>query len=352
VRSQLAHAVGISSAIGAVSGIVVAGATPRAFLQGALTGALIALFVHLSDVAVAGFRPTRWRFGLYVAITALATVVAICAGFAVAALPWVFVDGLGSWRIYAAAFLVAVVASIGFTWWFALDRLLGRGVLLGLLTGRYHHPRREERVFLFADLQLSTPIAERLGELRYHEFLNRVFIDAARPVERHGGQIHEYVGDEMVVTWKLEHGVRDWRCLRCALAIEAALGEARDGYEQEFGAVPQFRFALHSGVVVAGELGDLRREIAYTGETVNTAARIEAVAKESRRELVASEDVLRHAPLPPDLTAESLGTRHLGGKERPLELFAVTAAREASGGSGDSRSVSRANIDRDIDWNI
>jgi adenylate cyclase len=331
VRGELAGVIGVSSLIGAASGMAVAGATPRALLQGALSGALIAFFVHLSDVAVAGLRPSRWRFGLYLAVTALATIVAICAGFAVAALPWVFVDGPGSWRIYAAAFLVAVVVSIGFTWWFALNRLLGRGVLLGLLTGRYHHPRREERVFLFADLQRSTPIAERLGELRYHEFLNRVFIDAARPVEQYGGQIHEYVGDEMVVTWLLEDGLRDWRCLQCAVAISGVLDEAREDYEREFDAAPQFRFALHSGVVVAGELGDLRREIGYTGETVNTAARIEAIAKESGQELVASEDVLRHAPLPPDLTAESLGAHRLRGKAQPLELFAVRAVREAAG---------------------
>lgn len=331
MRSELAGVIGVSSLIGAGSGMLVAGATPRALLQGALSGAFIALFVHLSDVAVAGLRPSHWRFGLYLAVTALATVVAICVGFAVAALPWVFVDGLGSWRIYAAAFLVAVVVSIAFTWWFALNRLLGRGVLLGLLTGRYHRPRREERVFLFADLERSTPIAERLGELRYHEFLNRVFIDAARPVEQHGGQIHEYVGDEMVVTWLLEDGLRDWRCLRCAVAISDVLHEAHEDYEREFATAPQFRFALHSGVVVAGELGDLRREIAYTGETVNTAARIEAMAKQSGQKLVASEDVLRHAQLPSDIRAESLGTHHLRGKEQPLELFAVTADRAAGG---------------------
>jgi adenylate cyclase len=320
---RLARVIALSSAIGAASGSAVTGGTTRGLLQGVLSGMLIAVFVHLTDVAVDSLRLSRWRFGLYVAANALLTAAAICAGFALAALPWVFTEGVGSWRIYAVAFLIAIAVSIGFTWWFALNRLLGGGVLVGLLTGRYHHPRREARVFLFADLQRSTPLAERLGELRYHAFLNRVFSDAARPVERHAGQIHEYVGDEMVVTWSLEDGLRDWSCLRCAIAITDELDEAREDYHREFGELPLFRFALHSGVVVAGEIGDLRREIAYTGETVNTAARIEALAKEVGKELVASEDVLRHAALPPDLVAESLGAHRLRGKERALELFAV-----------------------------
>jgi adenylate cyclase len=197
------------------------------------------------------------------------------------------------------------------------------------LTGRRspgrpaHRPRREERIFLFGDLQRSTGIAERLGELRYHAFLNRVFVDAARPVEEYNGLIYQYVGDQMVVTWPLERGLADWNCLHCAGAINDALLEARDRYESEFGATPRFRFAVHCGPVVAGELGGARREIVFSGDTLNTVARIEGLAKEAEREFVVSEDVLRRAPLPDGLTAESLGVHTLPGKQRPLELFAL-----------------------------
>jgi adenylate cyclase len=266
---------------------------------------------------------SRLPFGLYVIVAALITAATVTAGLAAAALPWLFMGGLGDWQVYVVPFLVGIAASIGFTAWFTLDRLLGGGVLVGLLTGRYHHPRREERIFLFADLKRATGIAERLGELRYHAFLNRLFADAARPVEAHGGTIYQYVGDEMVVTWTLERGLRDWACLRCAFAIAEELDGASSSYQHEFGAGPGFRFALHAGPVVAGEIGGLKREIVYSGDTLNTAARIESLAKEAGRELVASEDLLRQAPLPSDITAESLGAHRLRGKERPVELFAV-----------------------------
>ena len=334
---------GISSAFGAVVGLAITGGTMRGLLQGALSGLLIALFVHAASSAVAGLGVGRLPFGAAIAISAIATAAAISAGLAVASVPWLVTEGPSSWRTYVIPFVSAVAAAIAFTWWFALDRLLGGGVLSGLLTGRYHRPRREDRVFLFADLQRSTGIAERLGELRYHAFLNRVFVDAARPVEEYDGAIYQYVGDQMVVTWPLARGLADWNCIRCAGAINSALLDARDRYTSEFGAMPRFRFAIHCGPVVAGELGGSRREIVFSGDTLNTAARIEGVAKETGRELVVSEEILRSTPLPAGLAAESLGVHRLPGKERPLELFALrdsgdgTAVYDADTGVGNER---------------
>lgn len=318
----------ISSAIGAVAGLLVTGGTLRGLLQGALSGALVSFFVRTTGGVGAQIGIRRWPFGASVTLSALLTAAAICAGIAAAALPWLFTGGVGSWRAYVIPFLTAVAASIAFTWWFALDRLLGGGVLVGLLTGRYHRPRREQRIFLFADLVRSTGLAERLGELDYHRFLNRAFVDAAPSVERHGGLIYQYVGDQMVVTWTLERGLEDWNCVRCALAIGDALEGAAAEYAEEFGAAPRFRFALHCGPVVAGEMGDLRREIVFSGDTLNTAARIEAVAKLAGRELVVSRDVLDHERLPSGLVAEPLGEHTLRGKEKPVELFAVSRSRE------------------------
>lgn len=315
---------GLSAAIGAAVGAAVTGGTTRGVLQGILSGTFISLFVRASGIAAAKLGLSRWRFGLYVTVNVLITAAAVCAGLAAAAAPWLLTEGVDDWSAYGVPFIAGIAASIGFTAWFSLDRLLGGGVLVGLLTGRYHHPRREERIFLFADLKRATAAAERLGELRYHAFLNRVFVAAARPVERHGGLIYQYVGDQMVVTWALERGLRDLSCLRCPLEIADELEAARKDYEREFGVVPEFRFALHCGPVVAGEIGDLRREIVFSGDTLNTAARIEAVAKNADTSLVVSKDVLGHAALPADLVAQSLGDHALRGKEKPLELFAVS----------------------------
>jgi hypothetical protein len=155
-RRELSSVLGISSLVGAVVGLAVTEGTTRGLRQGALSGALISLFVTVGRAAIATRRVGRRRFGSYVGVNALVMATAICVGLAAASLPWLVTEGAPSWRTYVIPFVTALVVSIGFTWWFALDRLLGGGDLVGLITGRYHHPRREERIFLFADRSRAT----------------------------------------------------------------------------------------------------------------------------------------------------------------------------------------------------
>jgi class 3 adenylate cyclase len=82
--------------------------------------------------------------------------------------------------------------------------LLGPGVLFAFVAGRYYHPRREERILLFIDMRASTAIAERLGEERFLDFLNRFITDLSLAIAEAGGEIHKYVGDEIIATWTLD----------------------------------------------------------------------------------------------------------------------------------------------------
>ena len=89
---------------------------------------------------------------------------------------------------------------------FSVNDLLGPGVLFAFAAGRYHHPRREERMLLFIDMRSSTAIAERLGEARFLDFLNRFIFDVSIAIAEAGGEIHKYVGDEVIATWPLAPG--------------------------------------------------------------------------------------------------------------------------------------------------
>jgi class 3 adenylate cyclase len=68
---------------------------------------------------------------------------------------------------------------------------------------------------MFLDLNDSTAIAARLGPVRFNDFKNDFFYDIAEPVLETRGQIYQYVGDEAVVTWTLDKGLRQGNCLRC-----------------------------------------------------------------------------------------------------------------------------------------
>ena len=203
-------------------------------------------------------------------------------------------------------------------------RLVGGRVLLSLLSGHYHHPREEERIFLFLDLVGSTTLAEKLGALRFHRLLNDFFVDLAGPIRATGGEVNAYVGDEVIVTWPLRDPRRNRRCLECYFGIVTRLRELRPRYEHEYGLVPGFRVGIHGGVVVAGEVGEHRRQVVFLGDVVNTASRVQAECKVRERDLLVTRDLLDRLELPEWREAAPLGRARLRGKEQEIELCAVT----------------------------
>ena len=204
-----------------------------------------------------------------------------------------------------------------------INRLLGRGVLVRLVFGRYHRPREEVRAFLLVDLRESTQVAERLGNLRYHSFLKRFIGDVTAAAMRHGAEVYRYVGDEVILVWDERRAIRNADCVATVFAMTDAIDAARDEYEREFGIVPRFWAGLHMGPVVTGEIGGVKREIAYIGDTLNAASRIEQACRDFGRTFLASADVIEALRLPPGITAESLGPIELRGVAASVELLAL-----------------------------
>src|SRR6266436_9119455 len=204
-----------------------------------------------------------------------------------------------------------------------LTRLVGGRILLNFILGRYRRPTREQRVLLFLDLVGSTTLAESMGELRMHQLLTRFFFDIDEAILAHGGEVHAYVGDEVIVTWRLAAKMSKRRYLDCFFAIQDRIAENADLYRREFGLVPNFRAGLHAGSVVISECGDSRRQVAYFGDTVNVAARLQEYCKEVGRSLLVSADLLRLVRPGSDLVVETLGPTQLRGRAATIEVFAV-----------------------------
>lgn len=204
-----------------------------------------------------------------------------------------------------------------------LDRLLGPGVLVSVLLGRYHRPRRERRVFMFIDIKSSTSIAEQLTQEAYYSFLNDFFRDLSLPVLNAGGEIYQYVGDEVVLTWKQQVGTRDANCLRVFFAIDAAIESRKQHYLDEYGVVPEYKAGAHLGEVITAEIGDLKKEIVYNGDVLNTAARIQAKCNDLGRRFVASTRLIQALTVPEGFSIEELGLVTLRGKAEPMELVGL-----------------------------
>ena len=206
---------------------------------------------------------------------------------------------------------------------FELTRLVGSRVLFNIALGRYRSPVREARVLMFLDLAGSTSLAESMGELRVQSLLTRFFFDIDGAIVAHGGEVHAYVGDEVIVTWPLDERMSGGRCIDCFFAIADSIAEKADSYRQEFGMVPSFRAGLHAGHVVISECGSSRRQLAYFGDTVNVTARLQEHCKEVGRNLLVSADLLRHMKLKPAFAVEPLGQARLRGRAAAIEVFAV-----------------------------
>ena len=171
-------------------------------------------------------------------------------------------------------------------------------------------------------------------------FRSRFVLDLTRPIVAARGEIHRYIGDELIATWKLEEGIADGRCVAACFAAIDQLAKRAPDYRREFGAAVTVRAGPHCGPVVTGEMGTVRKEIVFLGDTVNTAARIQELCRETGDRVLASADLIDRLELPSGIAKRSLGDLRLRGKGADLALYALTATpARAARPQGESRTI-------------
>lgn len=201
---------------------------------------------------------------------------------------------------------------------------IGTGTLYNFFLGKYHHPLEEERIFMFVDMKSSTTIAENLGHVKYFKMLKDYFFDLSGAVIDHNGSIYQYAGDEMIISWKLKDGLDNNNCVECFFTMKFALEKRTEKYNSKFGFLPSFKAGVHYGNVTAGEIGSLKKEIIFTGDVLNTSARIQGFCNQIGEDLLISDDLVKVLYLPESYAITSVGETQLKGRSRPMKLFAVS----------------------------
>jgi adenylate cyclase len=204
-----------------------------------------------------------------------------------------------------------------------INLLLGEGVLLKFLMGKYRKPIGENRIFMFLDLKSSTTLAERLGLENYYSLLNDFFHDISEPVLATNAEIYQYVGDEVVFTWKTNEGLANSNCLKIFFKIRERVYNNRKYYRDKYGDIPHFKAGIHFGEVISAQIGDIKREIIYNGDVLNTSSRIQEQCNKYNRELLISGLLLKELDIKNEFRAEKLDTVKLRGKESSMELFSL-----------------------------
>lgn len=199
----------------------------------------------------------------------------------------------------------------------------GPATFWNIVIGRYQTPKEEKRIFMFLDLNDSTSVAENLGDETYHALLKDFFADITEPILGNKGQIYQYVGDEVIISWNLEDGLHNNRCVHCFYDIQLAIQKKKEKYSRRYGLLPSFKAGIHGGRVVAGEIGIIKRDITYSGDVLNTTSRVQSMCKEFNVELIASEDLVRELPIGQRFKLRPLGPIRLKGKGNAVLLNEV-----------------------------
>ena len=208
---------------------------------------------------------------------------------------------------------------------FGIANIIGPRAFRNFVTGRYHSPIEENRFVLFVDIAGSTGLAERLGGVGIHRFLDRTFRLLTVAVVDYRGEVLGYVGDEVIVTWQESSGAIDCRPLRCFMAMREELAHASNQMEREFGAVPRIRGSLHFGPVIIGEIGDVKRAIVFNGDVMNTTARLEELSRNVDGGFLASRAAMERFGSVPPFAVRDLGRLPIRGRAEGIDVVGIDA---------------------------
>ena len=202
-----------------------------------------------------------------------------------------------------------------------VNLFLGSDNLWKLFRGKFYTPREEKRIFMFLDLQSSTKHAENLGHIEYSRMIQDCFNDLGNVVENEA-EIYQYVGDEAILTWEFQDGIRRQNCLNAYFNFKEQIDKRKEHYLQQYNCIPHFKAGMNSGIVTVAEVGKYKKEIAYHGDTINTAARIQDQCNKLKQDFLISE-TLKNDLNTSGFVFSELGSIELKGKENHTRILGV-----------------------------
>ncbi|WP_417885421.1 adenylate/guanylate cyclase domain-containing protein [Zunongwangia sp.] len=198
----------------------------------------------------------------------------------------------------------------------------GPGLILPFLLGKFRYPREENRLFMFLDLNNSTQLAEQLGHIKYSGFIQESFMDINQVVKKYNAEIYQYVGDEIVLSWPLKR-FETSVAIKFFFAVNKRFKDRKESYLKNYNSIPIFKAGVHQGLVTAVEVGEVKREIAYHGDVLNVASRIEGLCKTFNKRILVSKEIQQNKSIQNEFNINSLGNQKLEGRKESVEVFSV-----------------------------
>ncbi len=199
----------------------------------------------------------------------------------------------------------------------------GPGGIRDLLRGRYNNPRNENRIFLFLDINESTTIAERIGHEKYFNMLKDFFADITDPILENSAHIYQYVGDEVILSWK-NTPANKLNCLKFIEHAQNTIKKKEKYYKDYYGFAPTFKAGIHAGDVTAGYIGIIKKELVFSGDTLNTTARIRSKCHDLKTAFVLSNEFVEGIQNHNGFDITEIGEMELKGRKEKEKLYSLT----------------------------
>lgn len=228
--------------------------------------------------------------------------------------------------------IYSTVAGIVMSFIQEINKKLGPGNLLKFINGKFYSPEEDEKIFLFLDLKSSTKTAEILGHKNYSAMIQECFRDISI-IDKYGGEFYQFVGDEAVITWPIVNEENACKAILGFFHYKTILEKKSDLYLGKYGIKPEFKGSIHGGKVMVAEVGEIKREIAFHGDPINTTARIQSMCNELGEVLLVSEflnnlgDIINKK-----FQITNKHILHLKGKKDETIVFGVRQKRKLEDG--------------------
>ncbi len=183
---------------------------------------------------------------------------------------------------------------------------------------------------LFSDIRSFTSISENMDPRALLDFLNEYFAGMVESVMQNHGVVDKFIGDAImaVVGAPVPEAQDPLNAVKAALAMRARLERINEDFRKR--GLPEIRtgIGLHSGQVVAGNMGHSERmEYTVIGDAVNLASRLEGMTKELQCDVVLSEDLYRQVQ--DHVDAEPIRKIKVKGRDQEVLVYRLVGLREA-----------------------
>ena len=159
---------------------------------------------------------------------------------------------------------------------------------------------------------------------RFSRLIQVIFSEVKQITPTYHGQIYNYVGDEVIITWPEDLGLRNANCVRLAFHFLSNIKLREQYFKDELGLIPEFKAGLHGGDVTVAEVGNIKRDISFFGDVVNTASRLQTLCKEYEELFLTSDYIYQYLKDTSDLSFDHLGKLELRGKEEQMDVYSVS----------------------------